>query len=180
VSDVTRIIDDTYETHRLARELIEEAQNEILVLFSSVNAFKRQFDAKNDQLVIEAARRGVNVTVLTPMNEFMKNQAEKLENQNGNISIKKIKPYMSSFSRPFTTVLVDRKHVLAIELIDDSKEKVEDAIGQAIYSTSQRTVEDSIFKLDIVLRLFQDEDESIKRWLSDALKIRDDIKHEVN
>ena len=63
-----------------------------------------------------------------------------------------------------------------MELKDDSKLKIEDAIGQAIYSTSKRTVEDSIFKFDIVLRLFQDEDESIKRWLTDALKIVDDTK----
>jgi hypothetical protein len=153
VSDVTRIINDTYETHRLARELIEEAQNEILVLFSSVNGFKRQFEVKNDQLVLEAASRGVSVTVVTPMNESMKNQAEKLEKQNENIRIRSVKPYIASFSRPFTTVLVDNKHVLLVKLKDDSKVKVEDAIGQAIYSTSKRTVEDSIFKFDIILRL---------------------------
>jgi len=63
-----------------------------------------------------------------------------------------------------------------MELKDDSKLKIEDAIGQAIYSTRKRTVEDSIFRFDIVLRLFQDEDESIKRWLTDALKIVDDTK----
>ncbi len=180
VSGMTRIIDNTYETHRLARELIEKAQNEILVLFSSVNGFKRQFEAKNDQLVLEAALRGVNVTALAPMNEFMKNQAEKLEKQNENIRITSVKPYISSSSRPFTTILVDKKHVLAIELKDDSKEKVEDAIGQAIYSTSKRTIEDSIFKFDIVMQLFQDEDESIKKWLVDALKIVDDNKHGMN
>jgi two-component system sensor histidine kinase VicK len=180
LSGVTRIINDTYETHQLARKLIEEAQKEILVLFSSVNGFKRQFEAKNDQLVLEAARRGVKVTVLAPLNEFIKNQAEQLEKQNENIRITGVKPYISSFSRPFTTIVVDKKHVLAIELKDDSREKVEDAIGQAIYSTSKRTVEDSIFKFDIVLQLFQDEDESIKKWLVDALKIVDDNKHGMN
>jgi hypothetical protein len=57
---------------------------------------------------------------------------------------------------------------------------VEDAIGQAIYSTSKRTVEDSIFKFNIVMQLFQDEDESIKKWLDDALKIVEDNKHGMN
>jgi len=75
---------------------------------------------------------------------------------------------------------VDKKHSLAIEIKDDSKSKVEEAIGQAIYSTSKRTVEDSIFKFDIVLQLFQFEDESIKRWLDDALKIVEDNKHGMN
>lgn len=67
-----------------------------------------------------------------------------------------------------------------MEIKDDSKSKVEEAIGQAIYSTSKRTVEDSIFKFDIVLQLFPFEDESIKRWLDDALKIVDDNKHGMN
>lgn len=70
------------------------------------------------------------------MDQFVKKDAEKLEKQNGNISIRSIKPYNSSISRPFTTILVDKKHSLAIELKDDSKLKVEEAIGQAIYSTS--------------------------------------------
>ena len=67
-----------------------------------------------------------------------------------------------------------------MEIKDDSKSKVEEAIGQAIYSTSKRTVEDSIFKFDTVLQLFQFEDESIKRWLDDALKIVEDNKHGMN
>lgn len=150
------------------------------MLFSAENGFKRILEAGNDQLILAAARRGVIVSLLAPMNKSMKNAAEKLEKQNENISIRSIKPYTLSISRPFTTIVVDKKHSLAIELKDDSKLKVEDAIGQAIYSTSKRTIEDSIFKLDIVLQLFQDEDESIKRWLVDALKIVDDNKHGMN
>jgi hypothetical protein len=64
-----------------------------------------------------------------------------------------------------------------MEIKDDPKSRVEEAIGQAIYSTSKRTVEDSIFKFDIVLQLFQSEDESINRWLDDALKIVHGNKH---
>jgi hypothetical protein len=44
------------------------------------------------------------------MNESLKKVAEKLEKQNGNISIRSIKPYTSSISRPFTTIVVDKKH----------------------------------------------------------------------
>ena len=56
----------------------------------------------------------------------------------------------------------------------------QDAIGQAIYLTGKRTVEDSIFKFEIVMQLFQDEDESIKKRLSDTLKIVDNNKHEID
>jgi hypothetical protein len=176
MSESTRIIYDTNETHQLARDLVKGAQSEILMLFSADNGFKRILVAGNDQLLLEAARRGVTVIVLAHMNESLKKVAEKLEKQNGNISIKSIKPYTSSISRPFTTIVIDKKHSLTMELKDDSNVKIEDAIGQAIYSTSKRAVEDSIFKFDIVLRLFQDEDESIKRWLTDAMKIVSDTK----
>ena len=126
------------------------AQSEILMLFSAENGFRRILEAGNDQFILEAASRGVIVTVLAPMNEFIKNEARKLEAQNENISIRSIKPYSSSNSRPFTTIVVDKKHSLAIELKDNWKLKVEDAIGQAIYSTSKRIVEDSIFKFDVL------------------------------
>jgi hypothetical protein len=176
MSELTRIINDTNEAHQLARDLVNGAQSEILMLFSAENGFRRILVAGNDQLLLEAARRGVSVIVLAHMNESLKKVAEKLEKQNGNISIRSIKPYNSSISRPFTTIVVDRRHSLTMELKDDSKLKIEDAIGQSIYSTSKRTVEDSIFKFDIVSRLFQNEDESIKRWLTDALKIVNDTK----
>jgi hypothetical protein len=176
MSELTRIINDTNEAHQLARDLVNGAQSEILMFFSAENGFRRILVAGNDQLLLEAAQRGVSVTVLAHMNESLKKVAEKLEKQNRNISIRSIKPYTSSISRPFTTIVVDKMHSLTMELKDDSKLKIEDAIGQAIYSTSKRTVEDSIFKFDIVSRLFQDEDESIKRWLTDALKIVNDTK----
>ena len=54
------------------------------------------------------------ITLLAPMNESMKIEAENLEKQNGNISIKSIKPYSSSIKRPYTTFVVDKKHSLAI------------------------------------------------------------------
>ena len=88
---------------------------------------------------------------------------ESLKHRMGIYRLEVLNLYNSSNSRPFTTIVVDKKHSLAMEIKDDSKSKVEEAIGQAIYSTSKRTVEDSIFKFDIVLQLFQFEDESIKR-----------------
>lgn len=174
MSEVTRIISDPHETHLLALKLIEEAQNEILVLFSTENGIRRQFEAKNDQYVLEAAHRGVIVIVLSPMDGFVKRRAEELEKQNENISIRNIKPLTS---RPFTTIIVDNKHSLAIELVDDSKSGVEEAIGQAIYSTTKRSVDDSTFRFNSVSQLFQDEGDSIKRWVDEALKMVNEHRH---
>jgi sugar-specific transcriptional regulator TrmB len=175
MSEVTRIITNPHEARRLALKLIEEAQDEILVLFSSENSIRRQFEAKNDQYVLEAARRGVVVTVVSPMDGFVKKRAEVLEKQNENISIRSIKPLSS---RPFHTIIVDNKHSLTIELVDDSKSRVEEAIGQATYSTTKRSIDDSIFRFNSVLQLFQDEGDSIKKWLDVASKMVKERKRE--
>jgi hypothetical protein len=41
MSVITRIINDTNETHQLARDLVNGARSEILILFSAANGFKR-------------------------------------------------------------------------------------------------------------------------------------------
>jgi hypothetical protein len=81
MSESTRIIKDAYEAHQLARHLVNGAKSEILMLFSAENGFRRILVAENDQLLLEAARRGVSVTVLAYMNESLKQVAEKLEKQ---------------------------------------------------------------------------------------------------
>ena len=53
MSDVTRIINDTSETHQLARNLVKDAQSEILMLFSAENGFRRILEAGNDQFLLE-------------------------------------------------------------------------------------------------------------------------------
>lgn len=142
MSDVTRIINDTNETHQLARDLVNGAQRNSYTLFCwewiRKNIRSRKWPAYS------RSRSSWCYCYFVSTNEWI------------------------------------YEYSLAIELKDDSKLKVEDAIGQAIYSTSKRTIEDSIFEFDIVLQLFQDEDESIKRWLVDALKIVDDNKHGMN
>ena len=83
MSDVTRIINDTSETHQLARDLVKDAQSEILLLFSAENGFRRTLEAGNGQFLLEAATRGVIVTVLAPMNEFIKNEARSSKHRMG-------------------------------------------------------------------------------------------------
>lgn len=81
MSDVTRIINDTNETHQLARDPVNGAQSEVLMLFSAENGFKRILEAGNDQLILAAARRGVIVTLLAPMNESRRMKQKNLKNR---------------------------------------------------------------------------------------------------
>ena len=117
--EVIEIVHDTNEAQQLALKSVSAAEKEILVIFSSSNAFIRQINAGSDKLVIKVANpRNLNVVILTPMNEEVKKMAKDLERQSTNIQVRAIEP-SSRFN--ITVLIVDKKISMAIELKDDSK-----------------------------------------------------------
>jgi two-component system, OmpR family, sensor histidine kinase VicK len=143
-SEGIEIIQDPVEIQRLAFSLIQKAMEEILVMYSTANAFHRQERAGKTQLIKEAAtERGVKVRILTPEDELIVEAtrklmiAQKLRKPNKNIGIRYIQPHLQT---KVTIIIVDRKYSLAIELKDDTKQESIEAIGLATYSNSQSTV----------------------------------------
>jgi two-component system, OmpR family, sensor histidine kinase VicK len=143
-SEGIKIIQDPLETQKLVFSLIQKANEEILVMYSTANAFHRQERAGKIQLFKEAAtERGVKFRILTPKDELIVETARKLmiaqksQKPNKNISIRYIQPHLQT---KVTILIVDRKYSLAIELKDDTKQKSIEAIGLATYSNSQSTV----------------------------------------
>jgi hypothetical protein len=66
-SEGIEIIQDPIEIQKLAFSLIQTAKKEILIKFSTANAFYRQEHAGGIQLLKEAAtERGVKIRILTP------------------------------------------------------------------------------------------------------------------
>ena len=149
--EVIEIVHDTSEAQRLALKLVSAAKKEIIVIFSSSNAFIRQINAGSDKLVIKVANsRNLNVVILTPMNEEVKKMAKDLERQSTNIQVRAIEP-SSRFN--ITILIVDRKISMAIELKDDSKSIPQEAIGASIYSTSKSTVLSYVSMFESFLKL---------------------------
>jgi two-component system, OmpR family, sensor histidine kinase VicK len=185
--EVIEIIRNSTELQLLALNLIKSAEKEILVIFSSANAFMRQSDAGSGQLVIEAAKsRNVTVTILTPMNEAVKITAKDLETQSTNIQIRAIEP-SSRFN--ITVLIVDKKISLAIELKDDSKSIPQEAIGASIYSSSKSTVLSYVSMFESFMRLTEmyeqsqsklsdttDELETMKKYVKEVLEEMDRFK----
>src|SRR5215467_3713526 len=143
-SEGIKIIQDPVEIQRLVFSLIQKAMEEILVMYSTANAFHRQERAGKIQLLKEAAmERGVKVRILTPNDELMVETARKLmiveksQKPDNNIGIRYIQPHLQT---KVTILTVDRKDSLAIELKDDTKQTAIEAIGLATYSNSQSTV----------------------------------------
>jgi signal transduction histidine kinase len=143
-SEGIEIMQDPVEVLKLAFRLIQTALKEILLMFSTANAFHRQEHAGTIYLLREAAtKRGVNVRILTPEDELTLETERKLKivqeaNQpHEKIGIRFIQPHSQT---KVSILIVDRKYSLAIELKDDTKQASIEAIGLATYSNSQSTV----------------------------------------
>jgi two-component system sensor histidine kinase VicK len=131
-------IRDPSEILKLGFDLIKKAEDEILVLLSTANAFRRQEKAGALGLLKEAARlRGVKVRILMPAgdNNVVSKRVEQI-NDSG-IDIRTTK---HTFQNKLTTLIVDQSLCLTVELKDDTRESSEQAIGLATYSNSDATV----------------------------------------
>ncbi len=165
------MIQDPVEIQKRAFSLIQTAKEEILVMYSTANAFHRQDQAGGIQLLKEAAMgRRVKIRILTPGDELILESTRKLMmQQQENIGIKYIQPHLQT---KVSILIVDKKYSLAIELKDDTKQTSIEAIGLATYSNSQSTVScyAAIFEsLWIQTELYQK--------LKESEEVKDDFVH---
>jgi uncharacterized membrane protein len=131
-------IKDSSEIQRIGFELIKKAEEEILVLFSTANAFRRQEKAGTLDLLKEAVElRGLKVRILVPIGGD-NTASERIEQmKEAGIDIRTIK---QTFQNKLTTLIVDQSLCLTVELKDDTRERSDEAIGSATYFNSDTTV----------------------------------------
>jgi two-component system sensor histidine kinase VicK len=129
---------DPYEIQKIGIDLIKKAEDEILILFSTVNAFRHQEKTGALQLLKEAASLGVKVRILVPLhNAEAEDAVQKLREENPAIDIRDIKKPLQT---QLTTLIVDQASSLTVELKDDSNEDPSEAMGLATFSNSESTV----------------------------------------
>ena len=141
--EVIETISNPFEIQKLAFELVRSARDEILLVFSTANAFHRQERTGMIKLLKEAAEHGVKVRILTPIDDLLKEIVQKLiggwqEQQNQErIDIR----FIGRFSQTKIRILVvDKVSSLVVELKDDTKQISYEAMGLATYSNSKSTV----------------------------------------
>lgn len=154
------IIRRPIEALSLAFDLVKIAQEEILVVFSTPNAFRRNVNSDSIPLLLDAAERNVTITFLVPMekDDYIRLAARNLCNKNKNIKILNIEP---SLRTAVTVLIVDRKYSFTAEVRDDSKQTGAGAMGIAMYSTSKPTVMSYVSIFESFLKLTKQYEESI-------------------
>ena len=141
--EVIETIRNPFEIQKIAFELVKSARDEILLVFSTANAFHRQERTGMIKLLKEAAAgRRVQIRILTPIDDLIKGTVQKLirEQQQQNQPRIDIR-FIGRFSQTKIRILVvDKASSLVVELKDDTKESSYEAMGLATYSNSKSTV----------------------------------------
>ena len=129
-----KIIQNPRESIKLAYNIVKSAKEEVLRIFPSINAFRRQTRIGIMHLFKEAVEQGVKVRILITADE---QQIIQITNE---VSLAlpqiDIRPIDKSLHTRIGIVVVDRKESLIIESKDDTKDNSYDASGLAAYSNS--------------------------------------------
>ncbi|MGH9982769.1 MAG: ATP-binding protein [Nitrososphaeraceae archaeon] len=130
-------IQDPSEIISVDYRLVRAAKDEILIIFHTANALLRQEKAGGIDLLVEnEIKYKTRVRILVPIEDKVKDTIQRLEKING-IQIRNIE---SAMQTRMTILVVDRTYSLVVELKDDTKDNLEEAIGLATYSNSKSTV----------------------------------------
>jgi two-component system, OmpR family, sensor histidine kinase VicK len=137
--EVIETIREPEVTQARVLEIIKSANEEILVIFSTSNAFRRQERAGAVDLLIRTAKsRHLKVRVLSPFDDYVRNIIDKIKKED-KISIE-IRNIEEPLQTKVSVLIVDRTSLLSAELKSDSKDTSLEAIGLATYSNSKPTV----------------------------------------
>ncbi len=129
------IIQNPTESLKIAYDIVKSARHEVLRIYPSVNALRRQIRAGAFRIFKEVLEDGVKVRILIPADE---QQIAELESEITLVLPQlEIRSIDKSLQTSIGIIVVDRKKSLIIESRDDTKDNYYDAVGVAAYSNSR-------------------------------------------
>jgi len=129
------IIQNPTESLKIAYDIVKSARHEVLRIYPSINALRRQIRAGAFRIFKEVLEDGVKVRILIPADE---QQIAELESEITLVLPQlEIRSIDKSLQTSIGIIVVDRKKSLIIESRDDTKDNYYDAVGVAAYSNSR-------------------------------------------
>jgi signal transduction histidine kinase len=134
--DIVQIIEEPDKIIQVAFEMIRSAKKEVLIMFSTANAFRRQISIGGPELIKEvtSSRKDLEVRILTPADQDVELTSVVLGTKLDNVIVRNME---ATLQTKVTVVVVDRKFSLAIELKDDSRDDINEALRSAVYSNTK-------------------------------------------
>jgi two-component system, OmpR family, sensor histidine kinase VicK len=112
-----------------------------LVAFATVNSFRRNVRTGMSMQLLkeEYSKNNVRLRILTPVDKQIMQTIEELRKVISELDIRALNESTESNNR-VTIVLADRKECLIVDIKDDKKDNVYEAVGLAIYSNVKSIV----------------------------------------
>ncbi|MGC1132259.1 MAG: ATP-binding protein [Nitrososphaeraceae archaeon] len=124
-----------------AWSIIKSARKEILIMFSSANALRRQIEMGGLGLLKDASEgRNVKVRLLIPHDTSQHILSTILQESRSHCPGVDFRSMENSFCTKITIVIVDRKECIITELKDDTRDISYNAAGLSTYSNSKSIV----------------------------------------
>jgi signal transduction histidine kinase len=177
------IISNPKEGIKRAWSIIKSAKEEVLIMFSSANAARRQKEMGGLQLLKEASEEhNAKVRVLIPADEDITSTTtiKEVKSMYPQVDIRTID---KSLQTRITIVLVDKKECVIVELKDDTEDNSYSASGLTTYSNSKSIVSSYISIFESFWQqseLYKQLEESNKQLTeaNEQLKVHDKIQSE--
>jgi two-component system, OmpR family, sensor histidine kinase VicK len=134
------IIENSKESIDRAYDVSISAKDELLVAFPTVNSFRRNVRTGMSMLLLkeEYSKNNVRLRVLAYMDNQIIQIIEELKRVLSRLDIRALNE--STESNRVTILLADRKECLIVEIKDDTKDNVYEAVGLSIYSNTKSIV----------------------------------------
>ena len=134
------IIECPKESIDRAYDVSISAKDELLVAFPTVNSFRRNVRTGMSMLLLkeEYSKNNVRLRVLASMDNQIIQIIEELKRVLSRLDIRALNE--STESNRVTILLADRKECLIVEIKDDTKDNVYEAVGLSIYSNTKSIV----------------------------------------
>ena len=134
-----KVIENPEEAIRTAISLIQSAEDEVLLLFSSANGFYRRMVLGDGFLTLQRlqdiTKGTIKLRILTPFDKKIIDSASRLMAKGVHI-----KYLPEALSLTVTFLIVDRKFSMTAELANDYTEIPAESLGLSTFSNSKATV----------------------------------------
>jgi nitrogen-specific signal transduction histidine kinase len=133
------MIQNAHEALKRAWSLVRSAKEEVLVMYSTPNSFRRMLQTGGLQISNETIEKHPDVTfkILIPIDEQMTATIGKAKMEAPSIDFR---IYEQSLNTRIVIVLVDKKDCMILETKDDTKDDPYTAAGLSAYSNSKSIV----------------------------------------
>ena len=171
-SEGIEIIQDPQKVQEIGNSLAKSAKDDIVIIFSTNNAFHRQRRVGAFALLERAASLGVKVRMLTPFDNEIASIAARTNEQfiqadgGRNFQIRPIEP---SLQTKVSILVSDKKYSLTVELKDDSQISSYEAMGLGTFSNSKSTVLSYVSIFESLWKLSE---------INEKLKVQDELQKE--